>query len=203
MCQRASRECCSAYPEGLQLYLESNAFLCLTSTGHSGWFPAAMPSSQRRNTKTDWSTGFDTLRRQDLFSNPPTDHTAYPLLAAAIDPHVQSFNAIFDSNGLLDKAIQDIGTKVFLDGNPLAPPEEQGKRNRFSLRIRDVILQKPTLPPSNKFAVQRREILPSECRERHSSYRGKLTVRLEHRINNGDWKEMVREVGNLPIMLRV
>ena len=63
--------------------------------------------------------------------------------------------------------------------------------------------RKPQVPPTNKLFVKRRETLPSECRERHATYRGKLTARLEYRVNEGDWKEMVREAGNLPIMLRV
>jgi DNA-directed RNA polymerase I subunit RPA2 len=161
------------------------------------------PITTSTGTNTEWSTEFDTVRRHKLFSNPPKDHTAYPLLAAAIRPHVDSVNAVFEPNGLLEQAIKDIGTKVFLDGNPNAPPEERVDRNRLSLKIRDVILQKPQLPPSNKFNVKRREILPSECRERHASYRGKLTVRLAYKVNNGDWKEMVRELGNVPIMVRV
>ena len=101
-----------------------------------------MAPPQSRQTDTQWSTNFDTLRRQHIFAHPPNDQTPYPLLAASIEPHLQSFNAVFEPNGLLEKAIQDIGTKVFLDGNPLAPKEEQGRRNRLSMRIRDVIIQK-------------------------------------------------------------
>jgi DNA-directed RNA polymerase I subunit RPA2 len=33
---------------------------------------------------------FDTLRRENLFRNPPTDKTAYPTLAAAVDPHIEA-----------------------------------------------------------------------------------------------------------------
>jgi len=154
-------------------------------------------------TNQEWSTEFDTIRRQQLFANPPTDRTAYPLLAAAIEPHVHSFNAIFEPNGLLSHALRDIGTRVVLDGNPFAPVEEAPtKRNRLQIRIRDVFLQKPQIPPSNKFNLVRREVLPSECRERHATYRGRLTARLEVRVNEGDWKELDRELGNMPIMLR-
>ena len=59
------------------------------------------------------------------------------------------------------------------------------------------------LPASNKFSTRNREILPAECRERHVTYRGKLSARLEYRINNGDSKEVIRELGQLPIMLLV
>jgi DNA-directed RNA polymerase I subunit RPA2 len=152
-------------------------------------------------TSTEWSTGFDTARRHRLFQNPPKDKTAYPALAAAVDPHINSFNSIFEKGGQLDQAIRDIGTKVFLDGDLNAP--EDGPRNRLQVRIQEVFLDKSTLPQSNKFALKNRNILPAECRERHATYRGKLRARIEYRVNNGDWVELVRELGQVPIMLRV
>ncbi|KAG9580484.1 hypothetical protein KCV04_g23288, partial [Aureobasidium melanogenum] len=48
-----------------------------------------------------WSTDFDTVRRHNLFRNPPSDKSAYPTLASAVDPHVQSFNAVFAEKGQL------------------------------------------------------------------------------------------------------
>lgn len=164
------------------------------------------PSRHRSKAKTDtnWSTQYDTVRRHKLFQNPPTDHTAYPALAASIEPHIHSFNAIFEKNGIVDRGLKDIGTKVFLDGDPYQKPEDrQAPRNRLSVRISDVFLEPAALPASNKFAVKNRNILPSECRERHSTYRGKLRARLEWRVNNGEWHESLRELGQVPIMLRV
>lgn len=154
-------------------------------------------------TKTEWSTEFNTKRRQQLFRNPPKDKTAYPTLAAAVDPHINSFNSIFAKGGQLEQAIKDIGTKVFLDGNPYVQPEEAGQRNRLYVRIQEVFLDKSVLPASNKFALKNRNILPAECRERHATYRGKLRARIEYKVNNGDWQEQVRELGHIPIMLRV
>lgn len=159
------------------------------------------PSSLSR-TETKWSSEFDTARRERLFRNPPKDHTAYPSLAAAIEPHIHSFNAILDQGGLLEQTIRDIGTKVFLDGDPNAQPEDRPQRNRLSVRVRDVFLDKSTLPIANKFALKNRNILPAECRERHATYRGRLRIRLEYRVNQGDWHESVREMGQVPIMLR-
>ncbi|TKA78307.1 hypothetical protein B0A49_02063 [Cryomyces minteri] len=77
-----------------------------------------MAPTATARTNTQWSTEFDTARRHNLFQNPPKDHTAYPSLAAAIEPHTHSFNAILDKNGLIDHALRDVGTKVFLDGDP-------------------------------------------------------------------------------------
>lgn len=153
-------------------------------------------------TDTRWSAAFDTARRQRLFARPPADKTAYPTLAAAVDPHIHSFNALFERGGQLEAALRDIGTKVFLDGDPQAQPEDAGPRNRLHVRIQDVFLEKSFLPPANKFALKNRNVLPAECRERHVTYRGKLSARIQYRVNNGDWTELVRDLGSVPIMLR-
>ncbi|CAK7238968.1 MAG: DNA-directed RNA polymerase I subunit RPA2 [Sporothrix thermara] len=167
-----------------------------------------MATSRRRQapTKTHWDGGYNTLRREHLFRNPPTDRTAYPMLQMAVDPHIESFNAIFPDDeghgpakkGLIAHGIEDIGTKVFLDGDDSMLPEE---RNCISIRYKDISLQRCYVPPSNKFAKVR-EIFPAECRERHASYRGKLTATLEYRINNSDPQEIVREFGQVPIMVK-
>lgn len=154
-------------------------------------------------TSTEWSTQFNTTRRQKLFQAPPRDRTAYPALQAAVSPHLDSFNAIFGHEGQLEQAIKDIGTKVFLDGNPYEQAADGGARNRLSVRIQEVFVDKSALPPTNKHAIKNRNILPAECRERHATYRGKLRARIEYRVNNGDWVEQVRDLGHVPIMLRV
>jgi DNA-directed RNA polymerase I subunit RPA2 len=160
--------------------------------------PAASQQAQ-----LPWTAGFDTVKRQKLFMSPPKDTTAHPMLAAAVEPHIESFNAIFASGGQLEEGIKEIGTKMFLDGDPYANPEDVGTRNRLSLRIQDVFLDKPALPPANKVALKNRNIYPAEARERHATYRGKMRARLEWRINNGDWQEEVCDLGLVPIMLRV
>lgn len=157
-------------------------------------------------TDTQWHTDFDTARRQHLFRNPPKDKTAYPTLAAAVEPHINSFNAIFGPGGQLEESIKEIGTKVFLDGEPLAQQLAEGQavpRNRLHVRIQEVFLDKSVLPPTNKFSIANRNVLPAECRERHVTYRGKLSARIGYKVNNGDWQELVRDLGYVPIMLRV
>jgi DNA-directed RNA polymerase I subunit RPA2 len=159
-----------------------------------------MAPSKLSPTDTKWSHQFDTLRRENLFRNPPKDHTAYPLLKEAIQPHIQSFNALFEKDGLITKGIKDIGTKVYLDGDERAGP---AGKNKLSVRVKEVFVEKSMLPPSNKFSTRNREILPAECRERHCTYRGKMSARLEYRINNGDPVEFIRELGQIPLMLMV
>ena len=154
-------------------------------------------------TNTSWSTDFDTARRQHLFRNPPKDKTAYPTLAETVHPHIHSFDAIWGPKGQLAEAIKDIGTKTFLDGDPYAPPEVAGQRNQLHVRIQEVFYEKSVLPASNKYVLNDRNILPAECRERHATYRGKLTARIQYKVNNSDWQNLVRDLGFVPIMLRV
>jgi len=153
------------------------------------------PSATATATDTTWSHEFDTVRREKLFKEPPSDHTAYPALQAAVSPHIESFNAVLEKNGLLVQGLLDIGTKTFLDN--ASPP------NSLEVRIKEVFVEKSVLPANNKFNTRNREILPAECRERHVTYRGKMSMKCEYRINNGDAKEFVRELGQLPIMLKV
>ncbi|KAH8647566.1 hypothetical protein BGZ60DRAFT_464286 [Tricladium varicosporioides] len=157
-----------------------------------------MSPSKLTPTDTKWSHEFDTLRRENLFRNPPSDHTAYPALQAAIAPHIESFNALFEKNGLIAQGLRDIGPQTYFDGD--ARTGSTGK-NKLVIVIREIIVEKPVLPPSNKFAIKNREILPAECRERHVTYRGKLTARLSVKVNNGDAVEVVRDLGSIPLML--
>lgn len=188
------RHCISQTPHHLVIHHQAR----IAIRAYSYFFDIMAPSA----TSTEWDHQFHTLRRQDLFRNPPTDHSAYPALQLAVNPHIESFNAIFRGDGkpgLLAHGLADIGTKVFLDGNDRAGPE--GK-NRLQIRIKEVTLQKPQVPPSNKLALNR-EIFPAECRERHATYRGKLSATFEYSINGGDVIEFTRELGQVPIMIKV
>ena len=168
-----------------------------------------MASSARRSTNTVWSTHFDTLRRENLFRRPPPDPPAYPALKEAFRPHIESFNALFANDEHLVAALQDIGTKTFYEDEETEAErkdrEERGeatwRRNKLSLRITNIYVGKPELPPTNKFTVNR-NIYPAECRERHATYRGRLKVKLAYRINGGEWREDTRDMGRIPIMLR-
>ncbi|ORY65944.1 RNA polymerase-like protein [Pseudomassariella vexata] len=150
-------------------------------------------------TSTEWDHEFHTLRREKLFREPPTDRSAYPLLQIAVNPHIESFDALFEPDGLIARGLADIDTRTFLDGDEKASPVG---RNRVSIRYKNVQLQKAQLPPANKFAIKNRDILPAECRERHVTYRGKLSATFEYRINDDDPKEFTREIGQLPIMVK-
>lgn len=156
-----------------------------------------MPSTSTQPPRR-WGVELDTIRRERQFRHPPRDRSAFPALQAAVQPHIDSFNAILSENGLLEHAIQDIGPKVFLDGEP-----GDARRNRLTVRIKEAFVEKAVIPASNKISTRNREVFPAECRERNATYRGKMRVKLEYRINNDIWKEVVREMGQIPIMLKV
>ncbi|KAI9725380.1 MAG: hypothetical protein M1828_003230 [Chrysothrix sp. TS-e1954] len=153
--------------------------------------PSAVPTS------TTWGSGFHTARQRDLFRNPPKGQTAFPLLEEAFRPHVDSFDSVLEKEGLLDQVLKEIGTYTIQDGDPTLGPT-----NKLRLRITQWSLDKPVLPPTNKFSTRNREIYPAECRERQATYRGKFRVQLAVQVNDGDWAKVDREVGFLPIMLR-
>ena len=169
-----------------------------------------MAALSARAVAAKWTCDYDTLRRNNLFRNPPRDHTAYPALTEALQPHIESFNALFEGSKLLEASLRDIGTKTFLDGkpDPKQPThtiDEGGarrRRNRLSVQIRHIYLDKSALPPTNKFSISNRKIYPAECRERHATYRGKLRARLAFKLNNGEWVETDRDLGQIPIMLK-
>jgi hypothetical protein len=67
------------------------------------------------------SVPFDNLRREKLFTYPPKDKSAFPALQAAVLPHLESFNELFNGE-LLRLGCQDIGTKTVFDGSPDVSP---------------------------------------------------------------------------------
>ncbi|KAI9892084.1 MAG: DNA-directed RNA polymerase I subunit RPA2 [Vezdaea aestivalis] len=158
-----------------------------------------MANNENEPTNTQWSGNFETLRRQNLFQNPPKDHTAYPALQDAVRPHIESFNAIIEPGGLLDLAVKDIGTKVWSDESR---DTHSLTNNLLRVRLKQVFIERPQLPAANKFSTRNREVLPSECRERHVSYKAKMKVRMEVRVNEGAWIEFTRELGQVPVMIK-
>lgn len=66
--------------------------------------------------KKPWSAQYDTVKREKLFRHPPKDKSAYPMLQETVRLHIDSFNALFDRGGLIELALQDIGSKTIFDG---------------------------------------------------------------------------------------
>src|SRR5436309_7990589 len=109
-----------------------------------------MAATANGETDTEWTASFDTLRRENLFRNPPRDKTAYPALQVAVQPHIESFNAVLDQGGLLELGLRDIGTKAFFDGAEDGP---YPLGNKLSYRIKECFVETPRIPPTNKFST--------------------------------------------------
>ena len=74
-------------------------------------------------------------------------------------------------------------------------------RFAHTVAISDLRLTNPTHPPSAKSLTPL--IYPSECRNRGTSYRGRLMVNVKYRVNGGEWVGSVREAGGVPVMVKV
>ncbi|KAI5119589.1 hypothetical protein M0805_005761 [Coniferiporia weirii] len=157
-------------------------------------------------------SGFDTLKREAYFRNPSATGHTVPILTEFVAPHIESFNALFDDSGLppgdgdgrglLALALEDIGERVVFDYT--GRPDENGNPglgNRLSVWIEQVSIGRPMLPDRNKTAVERR-IFPAEARERLTSYRGKMTVKLSWKVEGGEVKSVMKDCGLVPIMVR-
>ena len=141
---------------------------------------------------------FRTLEREKRFQNPPKDKSAYPLLAEAVAPHIGSFNALTEGpgGGLLNLAVNDIGSKIIFDSNDV---DRLG--NKLNIRVESVQLAKPSVPVNDKLSINRRTY-PSECRERMSTYRSRLMLKVTWSVNDGDEVSEIREAGQVPVMLK-
>ncbi|GJE87475.1 DNA-directed RNA polymerase I subunit RPA2 [Phanerochaete sordida] len=156
---------------------------------------------------------FGTLAREKNFKYPPKDSHVAPILNEFVTPALESFNALFDDSGLpqgdgdgrglLSLGIADIGERVVFDGKGQVG-EESGQRgwgNRLTVWYEQVSVARPMVSERDQSA-RVRKTYPTEARERLSSYRGRMTVRLCWRINDGPVEKESRDCGLLPIMVR-
>ncbi|QLG71314.1 hypothetical protein HG535_0B03530 [Zygotorulaspora mrakii] len=149
---------------------------------------------------------FRTLERESRFINPPKDKSAYPLLEEAVQPHIGSFNALTkadETGGLLNEAVKDIGEKVIFDGK-ISDDETKSDYlgNKLSVSVEQVSIAKPMSNDGVSSAVERK-VYPAETRQRLSSYKGKLMLKLKWSVNDGEETfSEVRDCGGLPIMLQ-
>lgn len=159
---------------------------------------ASRPASKAVAKAAQWSADYDTIRRQNLFQNPPADTSAYPLLRDAVQFHNDAFNALFGRERLIEKGLADIGTKWHRDGE-LSSGQSEAK-NDLRIRVTGAGLAYPELGGTRGAG---KAVLPWECRERHVSYRGRMSATLEYTINNGDAVEFEVDLGRVPVMVRV
>ena len=87
---------------------------------------------------------FGTLAREQAFKHPPRAGHSVPILNEFVQPHLESFNALFDDSGLpdgdgdgkglLSLGIKDIGQRVVFDSHGEIGTEsgQRGFGNRLS-----------------------------------------------------------------------
>lgn len=164
--------------------------------------------SRSRMVMNDRTADFRTLEREERFRNPPKDKSAYPLLEEAVEPHVQSFNALTEGpgGGLLNLAVQDIGERTVFDGKAPDETRKNGAElylgNKLSVSVEQVTITKPMSNDGVSSAVERK-VFPSEARQRLVTYKGKLIIKLNWKVNDGETQfSDARDCGGLPIMLK-
>lgn len=141
---------------------------------------------------------FRTLEREKRFQNPPKEKPTYQMLVDAVAPHIGSFNALTEGpeGGLLNMGVKDIGSKSIFDSN-----EEGRLGNKLSIRVDSVQLAKPSVPNNDKLSINRRTY-PAECRERMTTYRSRLMLKVTWKVNDEEEVSEIREAGQVPIMLK-
>lgn len=74
--------------------------------------------------------------------------------------------------------------------------------DKVVLRLDDVYILKPTVP-SGTIGVKTHKIYPTECRQRGSTYKGKIVVRLGWSVNGKEQEALEKDLGEVPIMVKV
>jgi hypothetical protein len=100
---------------------------------------------------------FHTLIREHSFKYPSTEKSEFPALQLAVQPHIDSFNAITADN-LLELAIRDIGKKTVFDHKSEA---NGGRGNKLTFWLEEVQLSRSTLSNRERTSLNRR-IYPAE-----------------------------------------
>ncbi|KAG6828654.1 hypothetical protein H0H92_007123 [Tricholoma furcatifolium] len=156
---------------------------------------------------------FNTLEREKAFRNPPKDGSTYGILNEFVAPHIESFNALFDDNylpagdgdgkGLLTLAIRDIGERVIFDGTGSQNPDGTlGWGNKMRIWIESVSIARPQVPERHQSEYKEPRVYPSEARERLTSYRGRMNMKICWTDPAGATQSTVKDCGLVPVMVR-
>ncbi|KAJ3487257.1 hypothetical protein NLI96_g3666 [Meripilus lineatus] len=148
---------------------------------------------------------FGTVKREKSFKAPPRDGHSVPILNEFVQPHLESFNALFDDSGLpdgdgdgrglLSLGIKEIGERVVFDGR--GEIGEEGGQHSFGNRLST----RPMVSERDQQAKVRKAY-PTEARERVTSYRGRMTAKICWRVNDNPVETEIRDCGLVPIMVR-
>ncbi|XP_067211558.1 DNA-directed RNA polymerase I subunit RPA2 isoform X2 [Linepithema humile] len=73
--------------------------------------------------------------------------------------------------------------------------------DKIVLWLDDVHIYKPTVP-SGTIGVKNCKIYPTECRQRGTTYKGKITVRIGWSVNGKEQEPLEKDLGEVPIMIK-
>lgn len=121
------------------------------------------------------------------FGIPPEEQNA--LLQNLGRPHIESFNYMLEDG--ISSAIRDIipVNLQLLNGD------------KVLLWIEDVSIYQPFVPPG-MIGVRNHKIYPTECRQRGTTYKGKIMVKLGWSINGNNQEVLEKDLGDIPIMVK-
>ena len=74
--------------------------------------------------------------------------------------------------------------------------------DKIKLWIEDAKIREPRVP-ENTIGVKNRKIYPTECRQRGSTYKGLLIVKVVWSVNEKEQATIDKELGEIPIMVKV
>ncbi|KAG9296178.1 hypothetical protein G9A89_014770 [Geosiphon pyriformis] len=143
-------------------------------------------------------SSFNAYERDNLFRNPSSSRYGFPALQTIVVPHIESFNSLLEpkKQGLLHAALVDLEPQVISDSI-------DGKSgNILRLWIEDITLSRPMLPDKNVYSTTK-QIYPSECRERLTTYQGRMHIQLNWTVNSGTQMTDSKFMGYLPIMVKL
>jgi len=118
---------------------------------------------------------------------PPKEQNKY--LQEFIQPHIESFNYVIDEG--LKRAVQLITPHQF--------ELEDGKRVEIS--IVDAEIGLPSIDEQD-FHSKTQKIYPAECRERHTSYKAKMKVTVQWKVDNQIHGHVTKDIAHVPIMIK-
>ncbi|KAF9520714.1 hypothetical protein BS47DRAFT_1370286 [Hydnum rufescens UP504] len=152
-------------------------------------------------------SSFRTLEREHQFRHPSRNGSDVPILEELVAPHIESFNALFEDaggRGLLDLATENIEPRVVFDGKGRTGETsgQAGWGNKMEIKIQSVFVARPMASERQHLPTTDTRLYPAEARERLTTYRGKMVIKLAFRINDGAEEIEAKECGLLPIMVR-
>jgi DNA-directed RNA polymerase beta subunit len=107
-----------------------------------------------------------------------------------ISPHVESFNFALERG--LQYALEEIRPHEMVDP----------KGRRMVMALEGATIGYPTVDEKNVFSKSV-QVFPSECRERATTYKAKLSLTLKWELDGKSGGSITKVVGQVPIMVKV